>query len=111
MHGYVCDVTVKIPEEAVRAHDAYIEEKRWFAHGCFDPETGIVRKNGCIHFGSGELQPWPCPDDPGTFNYTQNIGMYIYTIVMYVYILHNILAVLINILIVIYHETNLIITL
>jgi hypothetical protein len=60
---YKCDLNCKPTEEAVAAHNAYYESKRWLAHGVYD-ENGIVRDNRCIHFNSAR-ELLPSPDEPG----------------------------------------------
>ena len=64
--NFISDVTAEIPVEAEEAHNEFYESKRWHEHGCFDPETGIVRDNRCINWSTSTVRDdFPPEDDPG----------------------------------------------
>ena len=59
-----CDFSVPPPQEAIDAYNAYYESKRWFEHGCYCKETGLIKDNNCIHFNFVR-QANPSEDEPG----------------------------------------------
>lgn len=67
LNDYTVDWMSPIPDEAIAAHDKYVETKVWHEHGAYAPSSGHVLSNRCFVFTTdhGKRADGPNSDDPG----------------------------------------------